>query len=68
MKFQKKIDPWHVKLKVGKIPIIFKIDTGVDTNVFNTKTFRKLRKRPMLKPARGIYKSPRGTLTYKGKF
>ena len=65
---EKKNDPWHVKLKVSEIPIILKIDTGADINVISTKTFRKLRKRQMLKPAHVIYKSPRGTLTCKGKF
>ena len=65
---REKIDPWHVKLKVGEIIIIFKIDTAADINVISTKTFRKLRKRPMLKPAHGIYKSPEGTLTGKRKF
>ena len=60
--------PWPVKLKIGGIPIILKIDTGADINVISTKTFRKLRKRPMLKPPHGIYKSPGSTLTCKGKF
>ena len=65
---REKIDPWHVKLKLDEIPIIYKIDTGPDINVIRTKTFRKLRKRTMLKRAQGIYKSPRGTLTCKGKY
>ena len=42
---EKKKDPWHVKLKVGEIPIISKIDTGADINVISTKTFQKLRKK-----------------------
>ena len=65
---KKKTDPYHVKLKVGEIRIIFKIDTRADINVISTKTFRKLREKPMLKPAHGIYKSFGSTLTCKGKF
>ena len=65
---KKKKHSLHVKLMVGEIPIIFKIDTGVDINVISTKTFRKLRKRPMLKPPHDIYKSPGDTLTCEGKF
>ena len=70
MNFQrkKKREIWYVKLKVCEIPIIFLIDTGTDIDVISTKTFRKLRKRPMLKVTHGIYKSPRATLTCKGKF
>ena len=36
---EKKIDPLHVKLKVGDIRIIFRIDSGADINVISTKTF-----------------------------
>ena len=42
---EKKIDYFYIKLKVGEIPIILKIDTGADINVIRTKTFRKLRKK-----------------------
>ena len=55
-------------MKVGAIPIVFKIDTGADINVISDKTYRKLNEIPNLKPARGIYKSSGGTLTCKGKF
>ena len=37
-------------------------------SICRTKTFRKQRKLPVLKPAHGIHKSPGGTLTCKGKF
>ena len=67
MNFQRKIDPWHVKSKVGEKPI-FEIATGADIDVINTKTFPKLRKRPMLKLAHSIFKSLGGTLTCKGGF
>ena len=59
---REKIDPWYVKLKVGEILIILKIDSWADINVI-IKIFRKLRKK-----TNGIYKSPGGTLTCKGKF
>lgn len=41
---EKLIDPWHVKLKVGEILIVFKIDAGADINVISSKTFRTLKK------------------------
>lgn len=63
--------PWYVDLEVvnaANSSIKFKIDSGADVSIISYSTFKRLNRRPLLKPCNARLQSPGGPVESIGQF
>ena len=60
--------PWMVTLRVKDTDLRFKIDSGADCTIISEKTFRGLKRKPMLSKSTAVLTSPGGRVPVKGEF